>query len=100
MGVVEADEQIPDVCLSGIVPGPDESALFPKIASILEFARKPPIRILPAEDSKEARRDSMYAPFGILVLLATMPAAEPDITINLQKRCQQAAAEIFQRETP
>jgi hypothetical protein len=42
----------------------------------------------------------MFAPFGILVLLATTPTAEPEITMDLRKGCEQVAAETFRRETP
>ena len=42
----------------------------------------------------------MSASLGILMLAATMAAAEPNVTLNqLQENCEKLAAETFNRET-
>jgi len=42
----------------------------------------------------------MSASLGILMLTATLAAAEPNVTLNqLQKNCETLAAETFNRET-
>lgn len=42
----------------------------------------------------------MFASFGILMLTATMAAAEPNVTsYQPQKNCEKLAAETFNRET-
>ena len=42
----------------------------------------------------------MSASLGILMLTATLAAAEPNVTLNqLQKNCEKLAAETFNRET-
>ena len=43
---------------------------------------------------------SMSAVFGMLMLTGTMAAGEPNVTLHqLQKNCEQLAAETFNRET-